>query len=280
MPGLPAPPGGSLLSGLRPGMPGLAPPSLLPPAGLGLAHTAPSPAAAAPAAPEAKSVEQLRAELRQAEEVTKKAAVGAYVGVVARVVSKAGIGAIQCAESAQQYGGNVAMQKDQLGNLKIGDSVVFKVGQNQLGIAQVTFARRLEALTQERMRICEMEAPLPANAPGDEAYLGFVTSFQPEIGHGTISCAQTRQLYGQDVVIHRDQFDGLNTGDGVHFKVALNSKIQPVARRVRKATDDTNGAPPPPSDDQATKRKRSPSGSSGSDDKKKKRSRSRRRARR
>eukprot|EP00930_Biecheleria_cincta_P105137 TRINITY_DN97707_c0_g1_i1.p1 TRINITY_DN97707_c0_g1~~TRINITY_DN97707_c0_g1_i1.p1 ORF type:complete len:326 (-),score=59.52 TRINITY_DN97707_c0_g1_i1:103-1080(-) len=276
MPGLPPPPGGSLLPGLRPGLPGLTSPGLLPPAGLGL-QTAPSPAALAPAASE-KSVEQLRAELRQAEEATKRAAVGAYVGVVARVVSKAGIGAIQCAESAQQYGGNVAMQKEQLGNLKIGDSVVFKVGQNQLGIAQVTFARRLEALTQERMRICEIEVPLPQSAPGDEEFLGFVTSFQPEIGHGAISCAQTRQLYGQDVVIHRDQFDGLNITDAVHFKVAVNLKNQPVARRVRKATAD--GAPAPPPDDEAKKRRRSQSGSSGSDEKKKKRSRSRRRARR
>ncbi|CAE7473681.1 unnamed protein product, partial [Symbiodinium necroappetens] len=160
-------------------------------------------------------------------------------GVVARLIksSAALVGAIQ----AQELPTNVQILKDQLGSMKIGDSVVFKVAQNQLGIPQVSFARKLEALTQERQRLMEVEAPLPA--PGtpesDVEYLGFVTSFQPELGFGFLSCAQTRQLYGQEVVIHRDQFTDLNVSDGVHFKVALNAKHQPIARKVRKAGGDS-----------------------------------------
>eukprot|EP00439_Symbiodinium_sp_Y106_P053051 s5351_g7.t1 len=160
-------------------------------------------------------------------------------GVVARLIksSAALIGAIQ----AQELPTNVQILKDQLGSLKIGDSVVFKVAQNQLGIPQVSFARKLEALTQERQRLLEVEAPLltPGTAESDVEYLGFVTSFQPELGFGFLSCAQTRQLYGQEVVIHRDQFTDLNVSDGVHFKVALNGNHQPIARRVRKAGGDS-----------------------------------------
>jgi len=216
------------------------------------------------------------------------------VGVVARLISSAGIGAIQCAESAQRYGGNVQIPSEQLGKLKIGDSVVFKVEQNQLGIPQVTFARRLEALTQERQRLLEMEAPLPqpGSALSSQEYLGFVTSFLPEVGFGLLSCAQTRQQYGQDVCLHRDQFADLNISDAVHFKVAVNSKGQPVAREVRKASShgadaiNNGGAapPPPPPDREEQKAKiskgkhsRSRSFSSPSRERRRRRSRSRRR---
>ncbi|CAE7222136.1 unnamed protein product [Symbiodinium natans] len=172
----------------------------------------------------------------------------------------------------------VQILKDQLGNLKIGDSVVFKVSQNQLGIPQVSFARKLEALTQERQRLMEVEAPLPTpgTSESDAEYLGFVTSFQPELGFGFLSCAQTRQLYGQEVVIHRDQFVDLNVSDGVHFKVALNANHQPIARRVRKAGGgDARAAPPEAPGRSERSRSRSASISSP-----RRRSRSRRRDRR
>ncbi|CAE7654279.1 unnamed protein product [Symbiodinium pilosum] len=193
-----------------------------------------------------RSLDQMRAEVSRVEQICKQhaAEAKAYVGVVARLIksSAALVGAIQATELPT----NVQILKDQLGSLKIGDSVVFKVAENQLGIPQVSFARKLEALTQERQRLLEVEAPLPV--PGtpesDAEYLGFVTSFQPELGFGLLSCAQTRQLYGQEVLIHRDQFIDLNVSDGVHFKVALNANRQPVARRVRKAGGGPEALPP------------------------------------
>lgn len=225
------------------------------------------------------SVEQMRAELQRVEQVTKQVASQgrAFVGVLARLISAAGIGAIQCADMPN----NVQIPREQLGGLKIGDSVVFKVANNQLGIPQVTFARKLEALTQERLRLLEIEAPLPASAESADEFLGFVTSFQPEVGYGLLSCAQTRQQYGQDVYVHRDQFVDLNISDAVHFHVAVNSKGQPVARRVRKATASTpgeaNGAP----EAKRRERSRSRSGSaSGSPRRRRSRSREDRRRRR
>jgi len=265
----------------RPG--GFAPPGPPPPGPPG-----PPAPASFQAVQEQKSPEQQRQDLFKAEHSTKQSAAEAkaFVGVVARLITAAGIGAIQCTESAQQYGGNVQIPREQLGRLKIGDSVVFKVSQNQLGIPQVTFARRLEALTQERQRLLEVEVPLPLGAFGAEEYLGFVTSFAPETGFGLLSCAQTRQQFGQDVFLHRDQFADLNVSDAVHFKVALNAKGQPVARAVRKASsagDVPEGQPPPPPDDEPKakiakgRHSRSRSSSSSIRERRKRRERSRRR---
>lgn len=256
------------MQGLRPGLGLQLPPGVTAPGSfLGLG---------APDSGMSQSLEQMRAEVNRVEQVCKQhaAEAKAYVGVVARLIksSAALVGAIQ----AQELPTNVQILKDQLGSMKIGDSVVFKVAQNQLGIPQVSFARKLEALTQERQRLMEVEAPLPA--PGtpesDVEYLGFVTSFQPELGFGFLSCAQTRQLYGQEVVIHRDQFTDLNVSDGVHFKVALNAKHQPIARKVRKAGGDSQSRVQPAAEGRS-ERSRSRSASISSP----RRSRSRRRDR-
>ncbi|CAE7214745.1 unnamed protein product [Symbiodinium sp. CCMP2456] len=268
LPGPPPVPGPPPMQGLRPGLGLQLPPGVTAPGSfLGLG---------APDSGISRSLEQMRAEVNRVEQVCKQhaAEAKAYVGVVARLIksSAALIGAIQ----AQELPTNVQILKDQLGSMKIGDSVVFKVAQNQLGIPQVSFARKLEALTQERQRLMEVEAPLPA--PGtpesDVEYLGFVTSFQPELGFGFLSCAQTRQLYGQEVVIHRDQFTDLNVSDGVHFKVALNAKHQPIARKVRKAGGDSQSRVQPAAEGRS-ERSRSRSASISSP----RRSRSRRRDR-
>jgi len=247
------------------------------------AGTAPASFLGLGAAPDVRSPDQMRAEVNRVEQVCKQHAseAKAYVGVVARLISAAGVGAIQAAELPT----NVQILKEQLGGLKIGDSVVFKVTQNQLGIPQVSFARKLEALTQERLRLMEAEAPLPppGTPESDMEYLGFVTSFQPESGFGFLSCAQTRQLYGQDVFIHRDQFTDLNVSDGVHFKVAVNAKGQPIARRVRKAGGNEGAPrapPPPPPEAGRSERSRSRSMSISSGRARKSRSRERRRDRR
>eukprot|EP00933_Yihiella_yeosuensis_P006478 TRINITY_DN111176_c0_g1_i1.p1 TRINITY_DN111176_c0_g1~~TRINITY_DN111176_c0_g1_i1.p1 ORF type:complete len:327 (-),score=51.34 TRINITY_DN111176_c0_g1_i1:111-1091(-) len=221
-----------------------------PPPGVGLLSGFSAPSGGPPPDPQA-ALEEGKAELEKAELSAKRAAAEgkAFVGIVARLIPSAGVGAIQCAESAQQYGGNVQIPKEQLGNLKISDSVVFKVEANALGIPQVTFARRLDSLSLFRQQLMEVQAPLPA--PGtpesSQEYIGFVTSFEPEQGFGMLSCVVTRQQYGQDVYIHRDQFADLNVSDAVNFKVAVNAKGQPVARSVRKATGGSdNSAPPPP----------------------------------
>lgn len=184
-------------------------------------------------------VEDQRRELLRAEQATKQAALesGAFVGVVARLSRATGLAVVDCLEYAQQHGGDASIAGNLLQpDLQVGDSIVFRVGQSAKGPAAV-FAKRLAELSQHRQRIMEAEAPPAApDAPSTgQEFLGFITSFQPERGFGFISCAETRQSYGSDVYIHRDQFTDVTVGDAVHFLVALNPKGVPAARSVRKA---------------------------------------------
>lgn len=198
-------------------------------------------------------LDELRADLENAESMTKAAAedCGAFVGVVSRLSVIEGTGAIECQETAEKYHGaaEVVIPRDQLIGLQVGDTVVFQVNAEQPGRAvQASFARKVAELSQQRQRILAWEAPLPAPGAQESAqeYTGNVASFQPSRGFGYLSCPQTKQLYGSDVLIHRDQFTELCVGDSVLFRVALNPKGVPVARGVRRSAPQVVGAFVPP----------------------------------
>lgn len=183
----------------------------------------------------------------KAENATKAAAAGggAFVGIFARFSSSMGVGYIDCAELRRQFGNTeVQIAREHFMGLDVGDTVVFKVVINGSGEPQAAFAKRVGELTRQRQEILEVRAPLPA--PGavesNQEFLGFVTSFQADPGFGFISCAQTRQLYGHDVFLHRDQYADLGIGDAVRFRVALNPQGAPVARGVRRAVAGATGA--------------------------------------
>lgn len=189
-------------------------------------------------APPPPDADKQRAELIRAEKAAKDAAAesSAFVGVIARFSHTTGIGYIECGESMTRYGGDVQIQRTHFSGLEVGDTVVFTVTPGDRGQPQASFCKRLSELTQARRLILELEAPFPAPGTVESAqeYLGFITTFQPDRGFGFVSCAQTRQMYGSDVYIHRDQFLDVQVGDGIHFRVALNPKGMPVARGVRK----------------------------------------------
>jgi len=188
----------------------------------------------------------MRQELLKAENATKAAAAsgGAFVGIFARFSSSMGVGYIDCAELQRQFGSReVQIAREHYMGLDVGDTVVFKVVINGSGEPQAAFAKRVGELTRQRQEILEVRAPLPApgTAESSQEFLGFVTSFQADPGLGFISCAQTRQLYGHDVLLHRDQYADLGIGDAVRFRVALNPQGTPVARGVRRAVDGATG---------------------------------------
>lgn len=216
---------------------------------------------------------QQRGELQKAELAVKKAAAesAAFVGIISRLSISTGLGIIESADCQQQFGGDAQIPRELLAGLEVGDTVVFKVSPPR---GQVSWLRKLLELTHQRQRILEVEAPLPAATAQESGteYLGFVNSFQPDPGFGLISCAQTRQAFGHDVLLHRNQFLDLNIGDAVHFRVALNSGNKPVARGVRKAMVEgaapapmqSTAPPPPPEEAKRRRRSRSRSGSMSS----------------
>lgn len=192
-------------------------------------------------------VEQQRGELLRAEQVVKASAMesGLFLGTVARLSRATCTAVLDCLDFTQQHGGTAELSGRKMpADCEVGDTVVFRVVPQPGNRPQVTFAKRLLELTQQRQRIMEVEAPLPVpGAPSQsQEYLGFITSFQPDRGFGFIGCAQTRQVYGSDVYIHRDQYVELCVGDAVHFRVALSPKSLPVARGVRKAVGGPGGS--------------------------------------
>jgi len=239
--------------GMPPGFPGMMPPPGMMPTMPSMPQTAPAAKAPIPMLPAQDDTEkllgELKAELEKAEEATKAAASagGAFVGVVSRFSINQAQGAIECAEAAQQYGcEEVIIPRDQLLGLNVGDTVVFRAKATP-SAPEASFARKVAELSQQRQRILEVEAPLPAPGAVESAqeYIGFVASFKPAQGFGFVTCHNTRQLYGTDVYIHKDQFQELKTSDTIHFRVALNPKGVPVARGVKKAAGHTPAAAAP-----------------------------------
>lgn len=183
-------------------------------------------------------VEHQRQELLRAEHAAKTAAAesGAFVGVVSRI--SGGVAFVECSET--RLGSDAQIGAGLLpSNLEVGDTVVFRLGAG----AQVVFAKRLAELTQHRQRILEVEAPppSPSTLESPQEYEGVISSFQPDKGFGFISCELSRQIYGSDVYIHRDQYMNLSVGDAVQFRVALNPKSMPVGRGVRKTRHEVQG---------------------------------------
>lgn len=267
-PGLPPLPHAPPSFGSYPPPPGHCPPPGPPPPGYAGGHAAepPGPPEATatwsnppPWPPTAEDtaalLERLRRELQMAEETTKAAAQegGAFVGVVSRLSLQQGCGAIECAEAAEKHGTkDILVPRQHLCDLHLGDTVVFMAVAAPSGEACVTFAKRVAELSQQRQRILDMEAPLPAVGAQESAqeYIGFVTSFQAERGFGFVGCSQTKQIYGTDVYIHKEQFVELEVGVAVYFRVALNPKGMPVARGLRKTLArplgaGTSGSAPP-----------------------------------
>jgi len=187
-----------------------------------------------------QTLERLRADLDKAEAATKSAAkeANAFVGVVSRLSITQSSGAIECAETTELHGKvEVLIQKDQVSGLQVGDSVVFRLANVDGEVLRASFVRKVAELSQQRQGILDVEVPLPAPSAveSDQEYVGVVSSFRPYSGYGFLSCAQTMEVYGSDVYIHRDQYTEFNIGDAVHFRVAVNSNKVPVARQVRKA---------------------------------------------
>lgn len=186
-------------------------------------------------------VTEQKAELQKAEQAAKQQAgnSGCYVGVVSRWSGPLGVGYIECKESSSKFGGDIQILRDQFGDLEICDTVLFQVAPDdgQGGPRKAAFARQITQLTLQRRRILKVEVPCPERGVSEtpQEFLGFISSFGASAGFGFISCAQTRQTYGAEVYIHRDQYLDTAIGDAVHFRVAMNSKGVPVARGVRKA---------------------------------------------
>lgn len=72
------------------------------------------------------------------------------------------------------------------------------------------------------------------------SYSGVVKSYNEGNGYGFIECAETFELYGRDVFLHRREYEtpGLNVGSAVSFSVTLSDKGHPRAVRARRRREE------------------------------------------
>lgn len=107
-------------------------------------------------------LDEQRSQLMKAEHAAKVTAAdsGAFVGVLAQFSPIDKVGFIECKESQQQFGSDVAIHQDQSEGIEVGDTVVFRVTINGDGMAQASFARRLKELTELRSKIFQVETAL------------------------------------------------------------------------------------------------------------------------
>mmetsp|Transcript_8954 Transcript_8954/g.23310 ORF Transcript_8954/g.23310 Transcript_8954/m.23310 type:complete len:868 (+) Transcript_8954:224-2827(+) len=77
----------------------------------------------------------------------------------------------------------------------------------------------------------------------NKRYMGVVKRFDPKKSFGFISCSETRDIYGRDVFLHKNDMPRLEVGDTVTFEVWLNEKKMPQARTVKKVVDPNQPGP-------------------------------------
>mmetsp|Transcript_86336 Transcript_86336/g.244902 ORF Transcript_86336/g.244902 Transcript_86336/m.244902 type:complete len:275 (-) Transcript_86336:37-861(-) len=78
--------------------------------------------------------------------------------------------------------------------------------------------------------------PPPRSDPADprgRRFRGTLKSFNPSSGFGFVECRETRDLFGRDVFVHRDEVRDTPAGARVSFSVVLNGKGQPQAKAMR-----------------------------------------------
>ena len=62
-------------------------------------------------------------------------------------------------------------------------------------------------------------------------YAGIVKSYNIANGYGFIECPETKQMYGNDVFLHKNEFtaSGVEVGQDVRFRIMISDKGQPRA---------------------------------------------------
>lgn len=139
-----------------------------------------------------------------------------YIGRVKAYSPSNGFGFIYCEETMKQYGSDVFLHRDQVGDVNRidkGTMVQFMVDLNKLGRPQAQDINR--RLT------------------------GRVKSFDAQGGYGFITSDVTAEAGLGDIFLHRQEFEAaqVEVGDLVTFTCRANAKAQLNARDVQLATE-------------------------------------------
>jgi len=81
------------------------------------------------------------------------------------------------------------------------------------------------------LRLNDKGQPVAKIVPLNGKFKGVFKNFNAEKGFGFIDCPEAKNVFGQDVFVHRREVDSANVqvGDSINFLVAVNAKGQPQA---------------------------------------------------
>ncbi|CAD7966285.1 unnamed protein product [Amoebophrya sp. A120] len=145
-----------------------------------------------------------------------------YEGVVKTFNVASGFGFIRQEELYMKFDRDVFFNRKIEGADKIepGLPVQFQLTLNEKNQPQAVELKISE-------KVAKKKAP-----PADKVFSGVIRTFNANLGYGFITCAVLKDQYDRDVFVHKQQFEGLEVGDQVQFKVSVNAKGQPQAREV------------------------------------------------
>jgi len=153
-----------------------------------------------------------------------------YLGTIKSFNVAKGYGFIECPEIKNEgHTNDVFLHHAQVGECKVGDSVMFTTFLNKNGrpqAATVTIAARYQNVPAQGE-----SASLAGQTIGN--FTGIIGAFNEKAGYGFIRCPALREMgCAYDVFLHRLQLGDCHVGDEVSFAVYMNKKNQPQARDV------------------------------------------------
>jgi len=162
---------------------------------------------------------------------------GLFSGFVKSFNQEQGYGFIRCDETWQLYHSDIFLHQNEANGLEVGSQVSFRVHLNGRGQPQANsvsavggVAKRAKTEADSRSTPEPLHSlPMFPHGP----FIGMVKSYNAETGYGFIECAATKELFLQDVFLHKRQVtQGLDVGSNVSFQVRLNKNAQPQADNV------------------------------------------------
>lgn len=186
-----------------------------------------------------------------------------YDGVLGNINYDKGFGFIQSPEATADFGKDVFVSTNEVGDNARGSHINFTVIVNRNGQPQARLVQGRDGkvpqflqglyeqnhgIEQPAMKKPRFELPkgamiAPARvvapqagamiAPAGGRYVGHIAEFNPAKQFGFISSPQTSQEFGKDAFLSSMELGNFKVGDAVSFDVALNKNGQPQARNLQ-----------------------------------------------
>merc|ERR1712129_436937 len=162
---------------------------------------------------------------------------GLFSGFVKSYKQDVGYGFIRCDETWQLFHSDIFLHENEFNGLEVGSQVSFRVHFNGRGQPQANSVSAVGGVAKRAKTEADSQSapeplhslPLFPHGP----FIGIVKSYNADTGYGFIECSVTKDLFAQDIFLHKSQvMSGLDVGSNVSFQVRLNKRGQPQADNV------------------------------------------------